>query len=397
MVKDRSRSSKERVADTYWPLVIYRYKTLYGPFLSRVMACFFGCQPPSWFKADISKLKHDNIEAFLSPAYRRRFRNVFKKEWTTEVKEARREGINVRQMARETLSHFYEGLREELSGSNIEELSNGEIKANWPPFGEVEKEIHRIDLSRIPKIGQLQAEQSRKAEEIARDAEGAAAFFPIHRTLDASVTRYVTRNDILVQVNGREGYASTVAGILAEAETNPLGVADSIEGKGLIRLFHLEELEKELETMQFPQGFRIIGKAMGKCMKLALTQRIAAHLIGHMLIAQFGGKPFSNVRKKSLQDLAEKGWQLPDSCADEWLPEEGGEAIRAALAKRGIGYNDLTPREWEEIFEKYDLLRKGYEFSSKRGLSISSFYGEKAHAKEQKWSRVKSKVRKLSR
>lgn len=179
-----------------------------------------------------------------------------------------------------------------------------------------------------------------------------------------------------------------------------MGVADLIKGKALIRLFHLEELERELETMQFPQGFRIIGKAIGKSIKLTVTQegsRIAALLIGHTLIAQFGGKPFSNVRKESLEDVTEKGWQLSDSCVEEWLPEEGGEAIRAALAKRGIGYNDLTPREWEEIFEKYDLLRKGYEFSSKRGLSISSFYGEKAHAKEEKWRRVKSKVRKLSR
>lgn len=203
VMEKTSRSAKERVADTYWPLVIYRYKTLYGPFLSRVMAKLFGCQPPSWFKADISKLKYDNIEAFLSPAYRRRVRSSIKSQWKTEIREARREGIDVRQVGRETLCYFYEGLREELSGSNIEELSNGEIKANWPPFGELEKEIHRIDLSRIPKIAQLQAEQSRKAEEIARDAEGAAAFFPMHRTLDASVTRYVTRNDILVQVSER--------------------------------------------------------------------------------------------------------------------------------------------------------------------------------------------------
>lgn len=326
------RSAKERVADTYWPLVIHPYRTLYGPFLGRVMAHSFGCQPPSWFEADVSKLERDNVEAFLSPAYRRRVRNDLKREWKTEVNEARREGINARQMARESLSQMYEGLREELSGSNIEELSNGEIKADWPPFAELEKEIGRIDLSHIPTIGQLQIEQNRKAEEIVKDAKGAAEFFPIGSTID-----YRVISEILVQVNGKEGYAPTIANILAEAEINPLSIADSIRpGKALIPLFHLEELEKELEAVQFPQGFRIIGKATGKSMKLLTApeqgQKIAARLIGKSLIGQFADQPYSKYRKESLENLAEKGTQLRDSNAEEWLFEmEDSSVLESSL------------------------------------------------------------------
>lgn len=327
-----SRSAKERVADTYWPLVIYRYKMLYGPFFSRVMAHSFGCQPTSWFRADVSKIEHDNIEAFLSPAYRRRFRNIYKRAFRTEVMEARLEGIDARQMARESLSQMYEGLREELSGSNIEELSNGEIKADWPPFAELEKEIGRIDLSHIPTIGQLQIEQNRKAEEIVKDAKGAAEFFPIGSTID-----YRVISEILVQVNGKEGYASTIANILAEAEINPLSIADSIRpGKTLIPLFHLEELEKELEAVQFLQGFRIIGKATGKSMKLLTApeqgQKIAARLIGKSLIDQFADQPYSKYRKESLENLAEKGTQLRDSNAEEWLFEmEDSSVLESSL------------------------------------------------------------------
>lgn len=67
------------------------------------------------------------------------------------------------------------------------------------------------------------------------------------------------------------------------------------------------------------------------------------------------------------------------------------------LRLKGVEYDDLTPREWEEIFERDDLFRKGYEFSSKTGVSISSFYGTTAHAKEQRWSRMKKRIRKVHR
>lgn len=77
--------------------------------------------------------------------------------------------------------------------------------------------------------------------------------------------------------------------------------------------------------------------------------------------------------------------------------EEGRETIIEALARRGIGYSDLTPKEWAEIFEKYDLFGKGYELSSKTGVSISNFFGAAANAKEKKWSHIKKKIRKLSK
>lgn len=325
-----SRSSKERLADTYWPLLIYNYNTLYGPPLGRIMAHFFGCQPTSWFTADVSKVKHDNIEAFLSPAYRRRVRSSIRREWKTEIKEARREGIDVRQVARETLFYFYEGLRQELSGSNIEELSKGEIKADWPPFAELEKEIDRMDFSHIPKVGQLEAQQNREAEEIVRDAEGVAKFFSIYSVLDARV-----RNEILVQVGGNEGYASTVANILAEAKVNPLSIAESSSArKALIGLF---SLKKELEAVEFPQVFRIIGKTIGKFMKLLMTQegeKIAALLIGKVLIDQFAEQPYSKYRKESLEELAEKGVKPSDSHAEEWSSQIEERSVLETLLEQ---------------------------------------------------------------
>ena len=74
--------------------------------------------------------------------------------------------------------------------------------------------------------------------------------------------------------------------------------------------------------------------------------------------------------------------------------EEGKEAIKESLASKGIGYDDLTPKEWAEIFERYALIRKGYEFSSKTGVSIGSYYGKDADTKKKRWSRINQKIRK---
>ncbi|GEM_PF-4230442 len=202
-----NRSSKQRVADAYWPLVIHPYRTLYGPFLGRIMAHFFGCQPTAWFRADVSKTEPVNIDAFLSPTFRRRFRNGYKRAFRSEVLEASREGIDARKMARESLSQMYEGLREELSGSNIAQLSDGEIKGYWPRFAKLENEMQKIDVSLIPTLAQFEMQANRKAEEIARDVEGAGEFFPIGLTIPGSSgTDARIRKEILGQVGGTEGY-----------------------------------------------------------------------------------------------------------------------------------------------------------------------------------------------
>jgi hypothetical protein len=142
-------------------------------------------------------------------------------------------------------------------------------------------------------------------------------------------------------------------------------------------------------------------------------------VMGRMIMSQFSLHPYSEKHFTSLGKPIGDDLTLKDTVADgraqdfvddietvkadtPWAQPtdlsqaEGREAIIEALARKGIGYNDLTPKEWDEIFEKRDLIRNGYEFSSKTGVSIGSFYGKAAHAKEQKWSRIKKKIRELS-
>lgn len=120
-------------------------------------------------------------------------------------------------------------------------------------------------------------------------------------------------------------------------------------------------------------------------------------------------KKWDEVRQE-MRDLESRGAELL-SCHDidsmkvaplwpqhpELSEAEGRQAIIETFSQRGIGYDDLTPKEWMEIFERHNLIRKDYEFNSKTGISISSFYGNAAHAKEQKWSRIKKKISRLSK
>lgn len=87
----------------------------------------------------------------------------------------------------------------------------------------------------------------------------------------------------------------------------------------------------------------------------------------------------------------------PATTQPGFLRLESDEAIIAYFARKGISCDDLTPKEWAEIFERRDLMSMGYEFSSKKGVSMSSFYGEAAKTKEKRWSRLMQKIEGLSR
>jgi len=82
--------------------------------------------------------------------------------------------------------------------------------------------------------------------------------------------------------------------------------------------------------------------------------------------------------------------------AIEHIESNGHDAIIEEFALKGIAYEDLTHKEWAEIFERRDLINNGYEFSSKNGVSMSSYYGEATNAKEKKWSRIKQKIHDLT-
>lgn len=339
------RSYDERVADAYWPLIPFFYGQLYGRSIGRIMAYFFGCQPSSLFKAWAAELEPDNREAFLSPTWRRRRRDEVKKGFKGKVIEARLQGLNVRQMGRETLLQMYEGIRRELQGSNIEQLSNGEIQANWPAAAELDLDtvLDGIDLSRIPKFSELEMRQRQEAEEISKATEEVAEVFPMHLTVDGRL-----RNEILVQVTDSDGYASTVADIVAEVKLNPETIKQSTSA--IRTFFKVFPLARELkEAAELPQGFRIIGKMIGRFMVLSRTpqgEELVRKMIGNMLIDQFVEHPYTKYRRESLEEAAEKGLEL----ADSQVEEQSTRVEERAILESSLEQLPASQREDSQFF-----------------------------------------------
>lgn len=84
---------------------------------------------------------------------------------------------------------------------------------------------------------------------------------------------------------------------------------------------------------------------------------------------------------------------IDDSHGDAVLTDEERMEYFGRLA--GININELTPKDQAYVLELLNIMDRGYEFSSKHGLSIKDFYGDKADTKKTTRSRLFKKIRNL--
>jgi len=213
-----------------------------------------------------------------------------------------------------------------------------------------------------------------------------------------------------------DGYPETMHGILWEAS----------QDWNLLRQVSIRKDSEIWEILNFdPNDEPDLEALMDWALDVGLGEAnedklmyLSRWFIDRILVSQFILHPYSDKRFVSLQKRVADDLTLEDVVADDtqetfYRDEAGGlsnlcnhqtelseeqrkQLILDLFAKKGIEYGDLTPKEWSEIFERHDLLRQDYEFSSKTGMSITSYYGPKAHAKEQRWSRIKKKIYGLS-
>lgn len=202
-----------------------------------------------------------------------------------------------------------------------------------------------------------------------------------------------------------DGYPETIYSLLWEAS----------QDWNLIRQVTIRNDSKIWEILSFdPNDKPRLKRLIDWSLDFALGQvdkhkvmNLVRWFMDRVLVSKFILHPYSSKRFRSLQGRLAGGRTLEGVISDDTVSnpynlqtelsaEQRKEATLEVFTEKGIGYDNLTPREWAEIFERYDLILKGYEFSSKTGVSISSFYGKAAHAKEQKWSRIKQKIRNVS-
>ena len=325
------------------------------------------------------------ILSFQTASGRRRCRNKLKKLLRPFFRETKR--------SREWLLFRH---RFQEKWNRLKETSSDERPPAIPPKVRIQIDIGKMQERRDKEFGNYRADDILDS-------------FPIGSTLEDKVVKRV-QSEV-------DDYPETMRSLLWEVsqDWSLIRHIDIRQDSALWGIFGFDpndepDLQRLIDwSLDFAPGQANEDKLM----------YLAKWFMDRIIVSKFILHPYSEKHFYSLEKSVGDGLTLEDTLADDraqnfvddieiikgdtpWTQPtdlsqaEGREAIIEALARKGINYNDLTPKEWAEIFERSDLIRKGYEFSSKTGVSIRSFYGKAAHAKEQKWSRIKKKIRELS-
>jgi len=102
------------------------------------------------------------------------------------------------------------------------------------------------------------------------------------------------------------------------------------------------------------------------------------------------GYEYEDDEGHKVQDIIDDSYK-DVALTDQERMEHFGRLGRLA----GININELTPKDQAYVLELLHAVDMGYEFSSKQGLSIKDFYGDKADTKKTTRSRLFKKIRNL--
>lgn len=378
--KDQNtRTSEERLADTVQPLNAYMIRLLFGSLFGRLFAYIYGERPTPRL-VELSQGFQDSFQirsllVFLSPTYRRRFRNDIKRQLRLNYKENAPS-----RLCRKELYESWDAIREVVK----------EIEPDIPPARDLDKRLVAEDFSRVPKYSQIEAQVEQRARETTRNSkEWAKVFPPVAPIVDRRL-----RRELLEEVNGYDGYGWEVATTVAEVQINPR----SLEGKltdrqasSLLRnLTHLST--EELKKAEPPH---IFSSVFVELVKIAIDERKArefsGRIIGKVLINRHLDQPYSKVKKVSLDkaigDDLTLGDTIPcDRAAEQFslienliflrqylpshLPTAEWEASDLFLRadERGISAKELC----EEENKKYETTQRNFERAIKRLESPST-------------------------
>ena len=76
-------------------------------------------------------------------------------------------------------------------------------------------------------------------------------------------------------------------------------------------------------------------------------------------------------------------------------PLDDSERLEEFTSLVGIDINDLTPKEQDMILDLLSALDTGYEFSSKKGVPIKAYYGDRANSQKTQRSKLFKKIKRL--
>ena len=76
---------------------------------------------------------------------------------------------------------------------------------------------------------------------------------------------------------------------------------------------------------------------------------------------------------------------------------EDGERLLGLVTSQGVKIDDLTPGDQKRLIELLHAFDDGYEISSKTGMSLKDYYGNRADSEKTQRQRLRKKVKKLAK
>lgn len=335
--EQNARTPEERLADTIQPLIPYMAHRLFGSPYGCLFAYIWGERPTQRMVEAWQRLQGGfqirSLLVFLSPTYRRWFRNKIKVQLRLYYQQE-----DLPRLCRKMLYETWEAIREVVK----------EIEPDLSPAGDLDKRLEAKDFSRIPKYSQIQAEAEERAKEIAKNFQECAKVFP---PVDPIVAPRL-RRELLEQVNGHDGYTWEVATTLAEAQTNPRSLAENLTDRQafslLSNLSHLST--KELKRSEPSQGPHILKEIFVELVKLLLDEpkgrEFIGRIIGKVLINRHLDQPYSKVKKVSLDKATGDDMTLGDTIPCERATEQLSHLEDLIFLRQHLSEH-LPPAEWE--------------------------------------------------
>ena len=349
--------------------------------------------------------------ALRSPSYRRRYRNMLKKDILASLKAEAKEPRW--QLLRLLLTDMMDILHERG---------------------------YRPDYSRIPKVNAMLAEYSERTEELVNEINSQprvlSEIFPPYTTLGDERARNALRI-----LNGEANYYTHLMSLIYEVRCHSHDMKMSKRHTGYLTRKLTEVLPpetctvvNELKRLREEEGEtwvsvlvkdearrkRLVSQSIAAIEAMAteehkllpLVQIIIRYLFLETIPTVPGDMESSNKRLRLDNEIVE---QIADGQVHEgaWRstsegmkpiytlpaqtePLDDRERLLRFVGRAGININDLTPKDQQRLTELMSADDMGYQLASKKGLSLAAFYGNRADSEKTQRHRLFEKIRDLA-
>jgi hypothetical protein len=393
------RTKSERIADTFQPMLPWVMRHLLGPLAGRLWALSM-CRPTPKMEQvameAFSDLDPCFISAIQSSSFRRRCRKARKREMLPGLKAEAKE-------------HKWKLLR-----SFLKELEDSLCSRGYRP-----------DDTRIRKVAELETEYAVRTEELINELysrpEVLGQTFLPSKTLGG-----IRSKNALPLLGGKDNYYNHLISLIYEIRREPdkmklsSGHVSDLK-KGLSEMLPPEtsRLVSELKNLQIVEGASQLKILVNKLIELLNTEdKILAILpivMRYFFIETIPSTPGDEASSHKRLPLDR---QIAGQIADgqesigSWHstpsgrkpmyklptreePLDDSERLSQFASLAGVNLDEFTAKEQERMLDLFSFFDRGNQKSSKTGISLRDYYGDRADSEKTQRQRLFQKIKRL--